>query len=121
MPAPQKSVDDFMQRLDAPLKAEAEALRAIIKAVDPQISEQIKWNAPSYSYRGNYLVTFNFHDRAQIRLVFHNPAIASIPSSILEGDYIDRRLAYFANMDEVKSKQGELERVVATLIEGMEK
>ncbi len=108
-----------MEKLNYPLKAEVEALRTIIKAVDPRITEQIKWNAPSYSMEG-YLATFNFHDPKQIRLVFHNPAIASIPSAILEGDYVDRRLVYFTSMDDVRAKRSALEQVIKALVDLME-
>ncbi len=41
-------VAEYMQNLEHPLKAEIEALRQIIKAANPAISERIKWNAPSY-------------------------------------------------------------------------
>ena len=113
-----ESVDVFMERLDYPLKAEAEALRAIIKAVDETIAEQIKWNAPSYRLKDDFL-TFNFHDPKQIRLIFHHPAIVSIPSDILEGDYPDRRLVYFADMADVDTKTPALEQVIKALIERM--
>jgi hypothetical protein len=83
--------------------------------VDASITEQIKWNAPSYRTR-DYIVTFNFHDPHQLRLIFHNPAIASIPSDILEGDYPDRRLVYFASMDDVNAKKPAIEQVVKTLV-----
>ena len=114
----QASVDDFMARLDYPLKAEAQVLRDIIKAVDPSITEQIKWNAPSYR-TSDYIVTFNFHDPQQLRLIFHNPAIASIPSDILEGDYPDRRLVYIADMNDVNAKKPAIEQVVKTLVTRM--
>ena len=110
-----ETVDQFMARLDHPLKAEVQALRDIIKGVSPNITEQIKWNAPSFSTT-NYIVTFNLPDAQHVRLVFHNPAIASIQSDLLQGDYVDRRLAYFARMDDVLAKQAELQSVVRQLV-----
>jgi uncharacterized protein YdhG (YjbR/CyaY superfamily) len=50
-------VDAFMAKLDHPFKAEVQAVREIIKGVNPHITEQIKWNAPSFSYK-DYLATF---------------------------------------------------------------
>lgn len=50
-------IDAHMARLEHPLKAEVQAVREIIKSVNPGITEQIKWNAPSFSYRGQYPVT----------------------------------------------------------------
>lgn len=116
---PKETVDQFMDRLDHPLKAEVQAVRAIIKGVNPNITEQIKWNAPSYSYK-DYLVTFNLRAQQHVHLVFHNPHIASIPSEILEGDYADRRMTYLKDMDDVKAKQAALEQVLRDLIEIMD-
>jgi len=115
----QPSVDDFMAALMHPFKAEVQALRDIIKGVDPRITEQIKWNAPSYRFT-DYICTFHLHATQHVHLVFHNPAIASIPSPILEGDYVDRRMAYFKSMDDVHAKRAELEHVVKTLVERMD-
>lgn len=115
----QPSVDDFMAALMHPFKAEVQALRDIIKGVDPRITEQIKWNAPSYRFT-DYICTFHLHATQHVHLVFHNPAIASIPSPILEGDYVDRRMAYFKSMDDVHAKRAELEQVVRSLVERME-
>ena len=110
------SVDAFMQNLDHPLKAELEALRKIIRGASSEITEQIKWNAPSYSYRGEYLVTFNLRDTKRIHLVFHNPMIATIKSELLEGDYQDRRMTYFADMKDIKAKKAELVNVLKQLV-----
>ena len=54
-----EEVDAFMKDLDHPFKAEVEAVRKIIKKVNHRITEQVKWKAPSFSYKG-YLVTFNY-------------------------------------------------------------
>lgn len=109
-------VDAYMQRLDHPLKAEVEALRKVIRSASSEITEQIKWNAPSYSHRGEYLVTFNLRDKKRIHLVFHNPMIPRIKSRLLEGDYVDRRMTYFANMKDIKANKAELERILKQLI-----
>jgi uncharacterized protein YdhG (YjbR/CyaY superfamily) len=109
-------VDAFMQKLDHPLKAEVEALRKIIRSASTEIAEQIKWNAPSYSYRGEYLVTFNLRDKKRIHLVFHNPMIPKIKSPLLEGEYMDRRMTYFSDMQDIKAKKAELVQVLKHLV-----
>lgn len=110
-----ETVAAYMERLDHPFKAEVEALRAIILAVDPTIVEQVKWNAPSFRQK-DYIATFNLRATHHVHLIFHNPAIASIESPILSGDYPDRRMAYFTNMDDVTAQTPELVRVVSELI-----
>ena len=109
-------VDEFLENLSHPLKAEVEALRSIIKGVNKNINEEIKWVAPSFNYKGEYLVTFNLRDTKRIHLVFHNPKISKVKSSILEGDYVDRRMAYFADMKDIKAKKSLLEKALKDLI-----
>ena len=110
-------VNDFMQQLDHPLKAEIEAVRAIIKA-NPNIDERVKWNAPSFFYTDD-LATIHVKAKQQVHLIFHHPAIVKIKSALLEGDYKDRRMMYFENMKEIKARKKELTRIIKELIDLM--
>lgn len=114
--ASMSTMDAFMQKLDHPLKAEIEALRKVIRSASSEITEQVKWNAPSYSYRGAYLVTFNPRDTKRVHLVFHNPMIAKVKSPLLEGEYVDRRMTYFLDMKDIKAKKAEFVQVLKQLI-----
>ena len=105
-----------MQELHHPLKAEVQMIREIIRNVNNEITEQIKWKAPSFSYKGEYLVTFNLRDQQKIHLVFHNPQIANVKSKLLEGDYEDRRMAYFADENDIEAKQMALKKALRDLI-----
>jgi hypothetical protein len=118
MPTMKKTVNvnEFMEKLDHPFKAEVQVLRDIIKSANKDIFEEIKWNAPSFSYLDQYLVTFNLWERRRIHLVFHNPAISKVKSNLLEGNYVDRRMAYFTNMEEIESKRKALKKVLKDLI-----
>ena len=109
-------VDEFLENLSHPLKAEIEAVRSIIKGVNKDIAEEIKWKAPSFNYKGEYLVTFNLWETKRIHLVFHNPQISKVKSKLLEGDYKDRRMAYFEDMKDVKAKKAMLEKALKDLI-----
>jgi len=109
-------VNEFLENLSHPLKAEIEAVRSIIKGVNKDINEEIKWRAPSFNYKGEYLVTFNLWEEKRIHLVFHNPQISKVKSKLLEGDYKDRRMAYFADMQDVKLKKSLLEKALKDLI-----
>ena len=109
-------VDEFLRELNHPLTAEIEAVRSIIKGVNKDIAEEVKWKAPSFNYKGEYLVTFNLWETKRIHLVFHNPKISKVKSSILEGDYETRRMAYFADMKDIKAKRSLLEKALKDLI-----
>jgi uncharacterized protein YdhG (YjbR/CyaY superfamily) len=115
------AVDKFLLGLSHPLQAEIEAVRSMIKGVDKNINEEVKWKAPSFNYKGEYLVTFNLRDTKRIHLVFHNPMIAKVKSDLLEGDYKDRRMTYFADMKDIKARQKELIKVLKDLIKLQEK
>jgi hypothetical protein len=116
---PAQTVDEFMAALDHPLKAEVQAVREIILGVNPGITEQVKWAAPSFSYKG-YMVTFNLWARDRVHLVFHNGAILNNKDGLLEGDYPDRRMLYLADLPAVKAKQAALVRLVKEWIKLMD-
>ncbi len=109
------AVADYMKALKHPLKKEMEAVRAIIKDANSKIMERIKWNAPSYYYQQD-IVTFNHRTPLHVHLVFHHPYIVQIKSSLLEGDYKDRRMTYFKDMKSVNENKSELQRIMNELI-----
>lgn len=109
-------VDAFMDQLDHPFKAEVEMVREIIKNVNKDITEEIKWKAPTFSYQDEYLVTFNLWEKGRIHLVFHNPMISKVKSKLLEGDYDHRRMAYFSDKEDIQAKKDLLEKALKDLI-----
>jgi uncharacterized protein YdhG (YjbR/CyaY superfamily) len=109
-------VDEFMKTLDHPFKTEVEMVREIIKHVNQDITEQIKWNAPSFSYKGESLVTFNLWEKKRIHLVFHNPMVSRVKSKLLKGDYEHRRMAYLADQNDIQAKRPALEKALRDLI-----
>jgi hypothetical protein len=123
-PSESDKVDEYMKRLKHPLSDVVEALRQIILKTDPKIGEEVKWNAPSFFYTGEmepfnpkeyrrHLVVFNLFKKDCIRLVFWGGAKVKDTSGFLEGDYADgRRLAMFYGMNDVKSKQAKLQKIV---------
>jgi len=104
-------VDQFMAALEHPLKAEIERLRAIIIGANAGISEQIKWKAPSFCYRGDDRVTMKPQPMSQIQLIFHRGARPNDAadfgfkdnSGLLMWDAKDRAVPSFRNMAEKRS------------------
>lgn len=110
------AVDKFLQEINHPLTAEVEAVRSIIKGVNKDINEEVKWKAPSFNYKGEYLVTFNLWELKRIHLIFHNAMIVKVKNKLLEGEYKDRRMMYFVDMKDIKAKKAELEKILKQLI-----
>ena len=110
-PTDEEQVNDWMSKLEHPLKAEIDAVRKIIKDSNKEIHERIKWNAPSY-YSTADIVTFNHRAKEHVHLIFHHPTIVKIKSVLLEGDYKDRRMLYLPDMKAVKANKKELQRII---------
>jgi hypothetical protein len=132
-PSEPEKVDAYMRGLKHPLGDVVEALRRIVLSTDPEIGEEVKWNAPAFFYAkemkplnpkeyNRYLVVFNLYRKDCIRLVFPSGARVKDKSGLLEGDYADgRRLALFHSMGDVQSKKASLQAVIRTWLETLDK
>ena len=109
------AVSLWMKKLPVTVRSEFDAVRKIIKAANPKLKERIKWNAPSYFYKKD-IVTFGPYKKDKILLVFHHPAVVKVKSSLLEGDFKDRRLVTFRNKTEAQRNRRELLRIIGTII-----
>jgi hypothetical protein len=118
-----EAVDEFMAKLDRPLRAQMEAVREIILSADRRITEGIKWNGPSFYCHG-WFATFNRSPRAKelVQVIFHRGAKVKVgensryvedPSGILEWITKDRCIARFDGMKDIEKKRAALRRVVA--------
>jgi hypothetical protein len=67
-------VEDFLRDLSHPHKEAVAELRAAILASDAEITERIKWNAPSFCVGGDDRVTFRLRPGDRLQLVFHRGA-----------------------------------------------
>ncbi|MBQ0945143.1 DUF1801 domain-containing protein [Ideonella sp. 4Y16] len=71
--APMGGVDAFLASLAHPHKEGIELLRQAILAVDSRITEDVKWNAPSFAL-ADHFATFKLHPPATLQLVLHTGA-----------------------------------------------
>ncbi len=106
----------YLAAMNHPFRAEIDAVRGIIRQAHPDIRERIKWNAPSF-YASADMVTFHVRPTDRVHLVFHHPEVVNIDSPLLEGDYKDRRMVYFLNMEAIEAGKEELERIMRVLVE----
>ncbi|TFD46988.1 DUF1801 domain-containing protein [Cryobacterium frigoriphilum] len=67
-------VDAFMTALDHPVGALVQQLRLAILQAEPELTEHIKWNAPSFCRGGIDRVTFNLRPIDRVQLIFHRGA-----------------------------------------------
>jgi hypothetical protein len=113
-------VDRFMARLDHPLKDVVEEVRRIILAAGNEITEHIKWNAPTFGYDHQDRVTFRLYPREGVQLIFHRGAKARAgdgfsfadDSGLLKWLAHDRAAVTLLDRQDVEAKEASLARVV---------
>jgi uncharacterized protein DUF1801 len=114
------AVDQLVAALEHPLWAEIERLRAIILDANSGITEQIKWKAPSFCYRGDDRVTMKLYPASQIQLIFHRGARVKDTadftfednSGLLKWAAKDRGVATLRNMAEIDANAAALTDLV---------
>jgi uncharacterized protein YdhG (YjbR/CyaY superfamily) len=104
-------VDEWLAAYDNPQKPLVEAVRQTILKSDKRIGETIKWQAPTFVYKGN-LASFYPKSKAHVSLMFH--VGAQIPGAFpsLEGTGDVSRVMKFADATDLKAKSSELKRLV---------
>ena len=105
------SVDAWMEDYDNPQKPLVQAVREVILSADNRITECIKWQAPTFVYKGN-IASFFPKTKKHASLMFHKGA--EIPGDFpnLEGDGKEARSMKFTDADDLAAKTGELQAVV---------
>jgi hypothetical protein len=66
-----EDVDRFVEDLDHGRKDEIETIRHLIRSANPELTEQIKWNAPSFCVDGDDRITLRLQPRDRVQLIFH--------------------------------------------------
>jgi hypothetical protein len=119
----QEQVTKHIKKLDPAFGKIIETIRQIILSTDKEIGERIKWNNPSFYYTGEMkpfdpkeykreIIVFNLY-KERILLVFPSGAKINDTSGFLEGEYKDgRRIVIFKDMDDVKSKEKAMRKVI---------
>ena len=100
-------VDDWLAAYDNPMKPVVAAIREVVLAALPEVSEDIKWQAPTFIYKGN-IASFFPKSKAHASLMFHKGA--EIPGEFpnLLGDGKEARTFKVADLDDLAAKEGEL-------------
>lgn len=78
-------VDAWFEAYDNPLREVVLAVREVVLAADDRIGETIKWQAPTFVYKGN-LASFFPKAKTHVTLMFHRGAALEDPTGALEGD-----------------------------------
>jgi hypothetical protein len=127
-----EQVTKHINALDPTASKIVQTLRKIILNTDKEIGERIKWNNPSFYYTGEMkpfdpkeykreIIVFNLF-KNRIMLVFPSGARVNDKSGLLEGDFKDgRRITIFKDINDVKSKEKNLQSVIKTWLKMVDK
>jgi hypothetical protein len=120
-------VEEFISALNHPLNDVIQLLRSIIYEAEPSLAELIKWNAPSFCYKEEDCITFNFPPkRDSVLLVFHRgTAKKELPKNKLIADDTglliwktnDRAVVRFSNQEEVEKHKNNLNQIIKLWLE----
>jgi len=114
-----KKVDEFLAKLDHPLKKELAVLRDTIMKVNPEITEDVKWGGPSFYYKGD-IATFSPRVKDAVTLVFHQ-AEGLPPGDVLEPAPKGKAYAKFKSMAEVEAKRKGLQEIIKQWIKARDR
>lgn len=121
------SVEAYLANLEHPLKDGILALRKTILGANPNITEQIKWNAPSFCHGGDDRITFRIPPKGkpEVQLIFHRGAKVKDatafkfvdPSGLVKWAAADRGVVTFKNIDEIVAQTPKLVKLVQAWLE----
>lgn len=104
-------VDAWFDSYDNPMKPVVQRLREIVLEADPRIAETIKWQAPTFVYKGN-LASFYPKSRQHASLMFHLGARIPGEHPRLEGSGDTSRVMKIGSLEEADAAQPELAAIV---------
>jgi hypothetical protein len=103
-------VDAWFAAKAHPLTEAMQMARRLILDADPRVTESIKWQTPTFSFRGN-IASFN-PAKKQVSLLFHRGAEIPGQHPRLVGDGRLARVMRFADVAEVEQAAGDLQEVI---------
>lgn len=119
-----EAVEDFLNRLEHPLKAAIQALRVVILEADPRIKEEIKWNAPSFFVQAHF-ATFKLRPLETVQVVLHtgvkvkdNPKLEiTDDAGLLKWVTKDRCLVTFSSLDHINRYRASFKTILKEWLE----
>jgi hypothetical protein len=114
-------VPAFLRKLTHARKDDVEKVRAIVLSADKNLTERVKWNAPSFCHGGDDRITFRLQPGDRVQLVFHRGAkvrtdaasfVFEDASRLIEWASSDRGVVSFESTDEVERCAPKLRKLV---------
>lgn len=104
-------VDNWLANYANPQRDLVARIREFIMEVSPELSEAVKWQAPTFIYKGN-IASFFPRAKKNVTLMFHQGASIEDPHALLEGDGDVSRVARFLDEADFEAKKPALEALI---------
>ena len=119
------AITDLVSALDDDTREQVQLLRDIIGSLDTDLSEHIKWNAPSYGFDGEDRITMNLRNKqGLVKLVLHMGAtrpedkkgapVLLEDEGIVEWASDIRGFVTFADAADIRAREPALRRVLSS-------
>lgn len=122
-----EQVAAFFASIEHPLMPVMKEVRRRILSVDDSITEQIKWNAPSFVHEGTDKITFNLRPNGKLLLIFHRGAkpkplgkpgrLIDDPTGMLEWPADDRAVLTIESAEELEQLGAAFDKLVRTWLD----
>lgn len=124
-PSAQPTVADLVSALDDQTREQVQLLRDIMGSLDADLTEHIKWNAPSYVFDGEDRITMNLRNKqGLVKLVLHMGAtrpenrkgtpVLLEDAGIVEWASDIRGFVTFADLADIRANEPLLRRVLTS-------
>ncbi len=100
-------VETWLAAYDNPMKPFVAAIRELALSCDARIEEAIKWQAPTFMYKGN-IASFFPKAKKHASLMFHKGAEIEGDFPNLTGDGKEARSFKVFDLDDLEAKSAEL-------------
>jgi uncharacterized protein YdeI (YjbR/CyaY-like superfamily) len=116
-----KEVTQFSDDQNHPFRSEIEVLRLLILNTNLELTENIKWNGPNYSFAEQDRITIKIQPPKNIQIIFHCGAkVKEQPKGkLIKNDFglliwkeNNRAVATFNSMQEIKKNALQLSSIV---------
>ncbi len=116
----QKEVEDWLNNYENPMKTVVIKLREIVLNADSRIDECIKWQAPTFTYKGN-MASFFPKSKKHASLLFHQGAGIPGLHKLLEGEGATSRTMKIATIEDAEKNKQDIEKIVKAWCDWKEK
>ena len=116
-----KEVTQFLDDQNHPFRSEIEVLRLLILNTNLELTENIKWNGPNYSFAEQDRITIKIQPPKNLQIIFHCGAkVKEQPKGkLIKNDFglliwkeNNRAVATFNSMQEIEQNSVQLSSIV---------